>query len=106
MGFMINPLTSSATRPATCKFPVVPRSVHSLPDGTAFLALYLTDRAACLRCHHVVSFGMASGIEIELTSEFRPDETFVVSGIGRKESPHGIYVDMEQKIAHSIFLHV
>ena len=103
---IINPLTSSATRPATYKFPVVPTSVHSLPDGTAFLALYLTDRTACLRCHHVASFGVANGIEVELPSEFCPDETFIVSGIGRKESPHAIFVDTEQKIAHSIFLHI
>ena len=61
---------------------------------------------ARLHCHHVASFGVADGLEIELPSEFRPNETFVVSGIGRKESPHGIFVDTEKKIAQSIFLHI
>ena len=106
MGCIINPLTLSATRPATYKFPDSPTSVHSLPDGTAFLALYLTDTTARLHCHHVASFGTADGIEIELPSEFCPNETFVVSGIGRKESPHGIFVDTKKKIAHSIFLRI
>jgi len=99
-------LTFSTTRPATYRFPVVPTSVHSLPDGTAFLALYLTDGTSRLYCHHVASFGVGSGIEIDLPSKFRPDETLVISGIGRKESPHGIFVDTEKTTAHSIFLHV
>ena len=100
------PLTSCTTRPATYQFPVVPTSVHSLPDGAAFLALYLTDGTARLHCYHVASFGMGNGIEIELPSEFRPDETLVISGIGRKESPHGIFIDTEKKMARSIVLHI
>lgn len=100
------PLTLSTTRPAIYQFPVVPASVHSLPDGNAFLALYLTGGAASLHCHHVASFGVGSGIQIELPSDFRPDETLIISGIGRKESPHGIYIDTEKKVAHSIFLHI
>jgi hypothetical protein len=103
---MITLLTSSTPRPATYKFPVVPTTVHSLPDGTAFLVLYLIDGTARLHCHHVASFGMSNGIEIDLPSDFRPDETLVISGIGPKESPHGIFIDTEKQIAHSILLHI
>jgi hypothetical protein len=106
VGCVVIPLTLFAIRPATYQFPVVPTSVHSLPDGTAFLALCLTNGTAHLHCHHVASFGMGDGIEIELPSEFCPDETLVISGIGRKENPHGIFVDIEKKVAQSISLRI
>ena len=103
---MITPLTSCTTRPATYKFPVIPTLVHSLPDGTAFLVLYLIGGTARLHCHHVASFGVSNGIEIDLPSGFCPDETLIISGIGRKESPHGVFIDTEKQIAHSVLLHI
>ena len=85
----------------------LPASVHTVPDGAAFLALEpRSDKPPRLLCYHLASFGSAAAIPIEFPEDIHPSANMVVSRVGRSENPHAILLDCAARLCSSVSLHI
>jgi len=99
------PLTDSHS-PAVCKLDYVPASVHTVPDGTAFLALESrSDGSQRLLCYHLASFGCSAAVPIELPESY-PNAKMAISCMGQRQNPHALFLDCSTGLCSGISLHI
>jgi len=85
----------------------LPASVHTVPDGAAFLALEpRSDEPPRLLCYHLASFGSVAAIPIQLPEELQLSADLVVSCVGQTENPHAIFLDQSAQVCSSTSLRI